>query len=138
MSEHADIYPDLIAGVVRDLRAVGFQVVAERGTGDFNWVTELRQGLCGVLISADRSQWSIELGGSTLEDWFDAAVWEACLDDKPVDMEPTELARQASFALRRWRDVDRALGSAGSIRECLVRTRSLRARTRLGLAPTED
>lgn len=129
--------PRAVTELLEELRSEGFEVVAVRGSGDFGWITEVRHVSCEVRIRADRGQWWIELGGGQLGAWFDSAVWEACLDDIPVEMEPVELERQAEFALRRWREVDAAL-TRGDIRECLSRTQSFRARTRLGVPMSEE
>lgn len=126
--------PESIRALVANLDGEGFTVVAEQGTGGVNRLLVLRRASCDIRITVDRGEWWIELGCSAL-DWFDPDVWQACLDDVPVHMEPTELDERVAFVLQRWPDVAAALDSPQDFAGCLDRARSTRARTRLGLPP---
>ena len=126
--------PDLIRALVSGLEAEGFALAGQRGNGLVNRLVELRRGPMGVRVTADRGQWWVELGGQPLGDWFDPDVWEACLDNVPVPMEPSELEVQVHFVRHRWHEVANRLDSA-DVARCLDRKRSTRARTRLGLPP---
>jgi len=127
--------PEGVRAMIADLDGEGFTLVAEQGAGAVNRLLELRRESCVVRITADRGEWWIELGGPALEDWFDPDIWQACLDDVPVQMEPTDLDEQVAFVRQRWPDVAKALNSPKDHAECLDRARSTRARTRLGLPP---
>jgi len=134
---HLDLseVPEPVSGLVPTLEAEGFELVAQRGDGTVNRLIELRRGSFGVRITADRGQWWIELGGPDLADWFDPDIWEACLDDVPVEMEPSGLQQRVDVVRARWREAADRLDSSPEIKECLDRKRSTRARTRLGLPP---
>ena len=126
--------PDLtsVPSEVRDLAsaltAAGFGLSVEHGSG----VLEFAGPGCRVRVSADRGQWWIELARPPRIDWFDPDVWVACLDDRPIDREPSSLAEQCAFVLERWGEVAAA---SPSLADCLARQRSTRAHERLGLPP---
>lgn len=127
--------PEPIRTLVAGLEREGFTLVSEEGSGPVNRLLELRREACSLRITADRGEWWIELGGPTLGDWFDPDVWEACLDGLPVQMEPAELEDRVEFVSRRWPEIARVLIVPTDVGECLDRTRSIRARTRLSLPP---
>lgn len=130
--------PGPISVLVEVLERKGFETLREEGDGLVNRVVELGRAGCAVRISADRGDWWIEIGGPGLDDWFDPDVWESCLDGLPVTTEPAELAERVKFVLRRLDELERAIAADPGLWDCLRRVRSTRARTRLGLPPTEE
>ena len=126
------IGPPAVRALVSDLIASGFAVGTDTGTSSVNRLLELTGPGCGVRITADRGEWWVELGRPPEIGWYDAGVWSACLDDRPVVGEAAPLDEQVEIVLRRWSEV--AVAAAG-IDDCLARTRQRRARERLGLPP---
>jgi hypothetical protein len=128
------VAPPAVRALASCLAASGFAVVADTGGGPVNRVVELDGPGCGVRITADRGQWWVELGRPPEVGWYDADVWEACLDDRPIGGDPSPLDEQVAFVRRRRADIADA---APAIDGCLSRTHARRARARLGL-PRED
>ena len=126
--------PTVMKSLVAFLEEIGFVATVERGDGAVDRVVELQLDRLGIWLSADRGHWWIELGASSGRDWYDPDVWEACLDDTPIRMEPSAMNDQADFVRERWREVAEQV-TTSSVRACLDRKRSTRARERLGLPP---
>src|SRR4051794_21230381 len=124
--------PSEVRELASALTVTGFELAAEHGSGRVNRVLEFAGPGCRVRVSADRGQWWIELARPPRIDWFDPDVWVACLDDRPIDREPSSLAEQCAFVLQRWGEVAAA---PPGLANCLARERSTRAHERLGLPP---
>jgi len=126
--------PAAIASLLTRLQADGFVLASQEGSGTVNRYMEFVLGALRIRVVADRAQWWIE-AGSPDTDWFDADVWQACLDRRVIAFEPSPLDLQAEFMANRWKElVTHQLSSA----DCLRRTRARRARERLGLPPVVD
>ena len=129
--------PPAVQSLAVSLEKAGFVARTQRGDGAVNRLVEIELGQLGVRFTADRGQWWIEVGPAPGGAWFDPDVWEACLDDTPVRIEPSTTAEQADFVRRRWRDMAQHVSTA-TVLDCLARKRSTRARERLGLPPTVE
>ena len=124
--------PTVVRELASALSAAGFELAAEDGSGAVNRVLEFAGPGCRVRVTADRGQWWIHLARPPRIDWYDPDVWAACLDDRPVDREPSSLEEQSTFVLERWEEV----AAAGpGLADCLARQRSIRSHARLGLPP---
>jgi hypothetical protein len=84
-----------------------------------------------VRVAADRSQWFVELAPGHSEDYFDTAVWRACLagTDVSLDLEPLE--SQVEWIIEKLADRGELTANLG----CLRAARHERACRRLGLTP---
>src|SRR3954466_15214807 len=124
--------PSEVRELASALSAAGFELAVDDGSGAVNRVLEFAGPGCRVRLTADRGQWWIHLARPPRIDWYDPDVWTACLDDRPVDREPSSLAEQSTFVLERWGEV----AAAGpGMADYLARQRSIRAHERLGLPP---
>lgn len=129
--------PLAIQSLVAFLKHCGFVATTQRGEGGVNRLVELKRDQLGVRVTADRGQWWIELGAASGGTWYDPDVWEACLGDTRIRIDPSATADQAEFVRDRWREVAQHVATP-SVQECLARKRSTRARERLGLPPTVE
>jgi hypothetical protein len=82
-----------------------------------------------VQIVADRGQWFVELAPPEAGEYFDTAVWTACLSGSDVSLELQSLDAQVEWLIA-------FLGADASSRcsiECLREARQRRAYRRMGL-----
>lgn len=81
--------------------------------------------------SADRGQWFVEFAPPGVNEFFDTAVWIACLSRTEVSLELMPLEAQAA-----WLEEFLAGGVQGEYTiECLLEARRRRAYGRMGLTP---
>jgi hypothetical protein len=125
--------PSAIVDLVDQLSNEGFGAETTTFGSRHNQVVVFKKQSCEVRVIADRSQWFAEMRLEGMDGWFDADVWRACLDDEDVAIEPAPLTFQVKFLLANWRRA--SLTDPEEMETCLLRTRSFRAYTRLGLSP---
>lgn len=84
-----------------------------------------------VQVVADRGQWFVELAPPGLSEYFDTAVWSACITGAEVGLDLVPLDAQVA-----WLHELVAGGVPGEVSvECLVEVRRWRAHGRMGLTP---
>ncbi|MCV2393905.1 hypothetical protein OEB99_06260 [Actinotalea sp. M2MS4P-6] len=83
-----------------------------------------------VRVLADGGQWFVDLAPPGLDEYFDTAVWTACLNGTDVSLDLESLDSQVG-----WLEEHLSSGFAGDGRiECLRDARRRRAYGRMGLA----
>ena len=84
-----------------------------------------------VQVLADRGQWFVELAPPGASEFFDTAVWGACLTRTEVSVDPMPLDAQAA-----WLEEFLSGGVQGDYTlDCLLEARRRRAYGRMGLTP---
>ena len=84
-----------------------------------------------VQVLADRGQWFVELAPPGSSEFFDTAVWSACLTRTEVSLDLIPLHEQVMWLA----DFLAAATPDESIVECLLEARRRRAFGRMGLRP---
>lgn len=84
-----------------------------------------------VQVLADRGQWFVELAPPGSSEFFETAVWTACLTRTEVSLELMPLDAQAAWLEEL---LANGVGSEYTI-ECLLEARRRRAYGRMGLRP---
>ncbi len=90
---------------------------------------ESPQGTFEVL--ADRGQWFVRLAPAHSDEYFDSAVWEACLSGKEVSLEVDPLEVQVAFL----QDLLTTGATDTCSTECLTEARITRVYRSLGWDP---
>lgn len=65
--------------------------------------------------------------------WFDADIWQACLEDHDPPLDPTPLTQQATYIRRSLQSVVQAWQEDPDLADCLRRHGLWRTQARLGL-----
>ena len=105
------------------LRAVAFE-------SRHNQMMEAHTPVGSMRVVVDRGQWFVELASPGHAEYFDTAVWEACLRGGPVSLELIPLDEQVSWFEAALRSEDTRRCSL----ECLLGARQRRAYGRMGIA----
>lgn len=126
--------PESVTALLASFEKHGFTRATEHvGTGFGDRSIELDRTPVLVRITSDRGQWFVEVAHRDWDEWFDADVWRACLEDSDPPDEPRPLDIQSAFLLRNLGRIAEA-GRANAV-DLLPRLRqahAARARRRLG------
>lgn len=128
--------PEVLAGLWQRLEAAGFSVNAEPPLPSFgDRVITFVQAPLAIRLISDRGQWFIAMTRPAWHDWFDADLWQACLDNETGEQPGTSLADQATFVtnnLDRLAAAAEGTSSAGLL-QLLKQRRAAGAKRRLGI-----
>ncbi len=123
--------PSGIQALACELSEAGtpFEVHRFASPADQQWRALVAAGT--LQVTADRGQWFIELAPPGGSDYFDAAVWDACLTGTDVSLELWSVSAQVTWMAAFLRSGTRAVPQY----ERLHDARDRRAYGRLGLTP---
>lgn len=99
--------PPSIVRLVAWLHSEGYSIVSEQRAERNNQFAEYRCGSRVIGLTADRGEWSITGGTSSMTDCFHPDEWEAFLDGFELAGDLSDLDHQVDFVTGRWRDAIR-------------------------------
>jgi len=130
--------PSPIQQLREQLEELGFWLAEEEhrddGFGDL-FLVLTRRGL-GVRLIRDRGQWSVEVSGSDLNEWFAPMVWRAYLNQRVGDVATPTLDEQCQLVLDDVGRMQAAISTDVHLLDQLHRYRSDRAEARRRLGPS--
>ena len=86
--------PAPIAKLDRFLASIGGQLQLIHFSSPMNQVLVATSSAGSVRVVADRGQWFVELAAPAMDEYFDSAVWTACVREVPVRLDIATLDEQ--------------------------------------------